>query len=102
MPFQNPMRPYTRADVQSLNPNQNGVYGIFKGTSTIYIGSSGDLRERLLAHLNGDNACITRNTPDQRTGTIVSGDPTTLEGQLIREYSPVCTQRIPSAPPIRP
>ena len=52
MPFANEMRPYTRENILTLKPNQNGVYGIFRDTVAIYVGS-GDLRERLLAHMNG-------------------------------------------------
>jgi len=88
------MRPYTRRDIESLDPNQNGVYGIFRRTIAVYIGS-GDIRERMLAHINGDNPCITRNTPNQWTAEVISGDPTPREGALIREYNPICNKLIP-------
>jgi len=94
MPFSTKMRPYTKGEILSLNPNQNGVYGIFLNTKAIYIGS-GDIRNRMLAHINGDNACITRNTPNQWTGTLVSGDPTAREGELVREYDPICNRVVP-------
>jgi len=94
MPFQHEMRPYTREEVLRLKPNQNGVYGIFRFTDAIYIGS-GDMRERLLAHLGGDNPCITRNMPNAWTGAVLSGDSTMREGELIREYRPKCNQVIP-------
>ncbi len=94
MPFQYPMHPYTRAGVHRINPNQNGVYGIFRDSTAVYIGS-GDLRERLLAHLNGDNPCIGREHPNQRTSEVLSGDPTARESALIREYQPICNQVIP-------
>lgn len=94
MPFTTEMRPYTKEDIEILNPNQNGVYGIFRNTTAIYIGS-GDIRERMLAHINGDNPCISQNTPDQWTGELVSGDPTGREGELIRDYQPICNKAIP-------
>ena len=94
MPFPHPMRPYTRENALTLNPNQNGVYGIFARGTAVYVGS-GDLHERLLAHLGGDNPCITRHAPDTWTGFLVSGDPTRREGELIREYDPVCNRRVP-------
>lgn len=94
MPFTHAMRPYTRENIQTINPKQNGVYGIFRNTTAIYIGS-GDIRERLLAHINGDNDCIIENAPNQWTGVIVSGDPTTREGELIREYDPICNKVVP-------
>ncbi|MBA7665721.1 hypothetical protein ES703_73795 [subsurface metagenome] len=94
MPFTAKMRPYTKQDIESLNPNQNGVYGIFRSTIAVYIGS-GDIKERMLAHINGDNSCITANTPNQWTAEIVSGDPTRRERELIQEYDPICNKRIP-------
>lgn len=94
MAFNAEMRPYTREDISSLKPNQNGVYGIFKGATAIYIGS-GDIRERMLAHIDGDNPCITQNTPDQWTVALVIGDPTGREGELIQEYRPVCNKVLP-------
>ena len=95
MPFPHPMRPYTKPNVLSLDPNQNGVYGIFRDTTAVYIGS-GDIRERLLAHLDGDNECITREKPNVWTGIVFSGDPTKREGELILEYQPVCNKVIPT------
>ena len=94
MPFPHEKRPYTRENILSLNPNQNGIYGIFNGDVAVYIGS-GDLRERLLAHLGGDNPCISRNNPNLWTGIVFSGDPTTREGKLIREYQPICNRVTP-------
>ena len=94
MPFTTNMRPYTRENIESINPNQNGVYGIFQGDSAIYIGS-GDIRDRMLKHIDGDIPCINNNSPNQWTAIVISGDPTSREGELIREYQPVCNQRIP-------
>jgi hypothetical protein len=94
MPFAHKMRPYTEESILALDPNQNGVYGIFRDVTAVYIGS-GDLRERLLAHINGDNPCITSNTPNLWTGEVFSGDPTKREADLIREYRPVCNKVIP-------
>ena len=94
MPFSTNIRPYTKEDILSLKPNQNGVYGIFSNTRAIYIGS-GDIKERMLAHINGDNPCITRNIPNQWTAALVSGDPTAREGELVREYNPICNRVVP-------
>jgi hypothetical protein len=94
MPFQFQMHPYTSESVLRINPNQNGVYGIFRDSTAVYIGS-GDIRERMLAHLNGDNACIVRENPNQRTSEVLSGDPTAREGELIREYQPICNLVVP-------
>ncbi len=94
MPFTHPRRPYNKESILTLDPNQNGVYGIFGYLSALYIGS-GDLRERLLAHMNGDNPCITKNTPKEWTGEVVPGDPKEREAELIREYRPICNQVVP-------
>jgi hypothetical protein len=90
------MRSYTRADIEGLNPNQNGVYGIFigKGKPAIYIGS-GDIRERLLVHIGGDNPCITKRNPNLWTAEVIQGDPTDRERVLITEYQPLCNIVIP-------
>ena len=94
MPFtaQTP-RPYNKADVESLTPNQNGVYGIFKGNICIYVGK-GDIRQRLLAHLNNDNPCITKQQPTTWVGEKLNGDPSAREKELILELNPVCNQKV--------
>jgi len=94
MPLKNEFRPYTRDRVKALNPNQNGVYGLFRGNIAVYIGS-GDIPTRLLAHLDGDNPCITKEAPDQWADEVLKGDPTSREGELIREYDPICNKVIP-------
>ena len=94
MPFTNPMRPYTKEEIEKLNPDQNGVYGIFLGNTAVYIGS-GDIRERMLAHINGDNPCIIAHHPNQWTASLISGDPTGKEGELILEYQPLCNKVVP-------
>lgn len=90
MPFRNRIyRPFTREDIESLRKNQNGIYALFNGKTVIYIGS-GDLRECLLGHLNGDNKCITQNDPDRWLGKVFTEDPSARKQELIEEYSPVC------------
>ncbi len=95
MPFKYDMRPYTREEISSINPDQNGLYGIFRDDKAVYIGS-GDIRERMLAHIDGDNDCITKNTPNQWTGEVSKDDPTKSEGELIQEYNPICNKVIPN------
>jgi hypothetical protein len=92
MPFQFPMRPYTSVDVLMLQEGQNGVYGIFRGTACIYVGK-GDVRSRLLDHLNNDNPCISSNKPDQWTA-VITPDADDLEKKLIYEYKPFCNKRV--------
>jgi len=93
MALQYPLRPFNRLEIVSLNLNQNGVYGLFNGSTCIYIGK-GDIRERLLAHLNGDNPCITKSRPTHWTGEVLAGDPSNREKELIIELRPACNQKI--------
>ena len=60
-PEQEP-RAFTRANIEALTENQMGCYGLFRDGQWIYVGK-GDIRTRLLAHLNGDNTCITTARP---------------------------------------
>jgi len=94
MPFiqQNP-RPFDRPSIEALSPNQNGVYGLFKTGVWIYVGK-GDIRQRLLDHLNGDNPCINRERPTHWVAEVFNADPSQREQQLITELSPLCNQRI--------
>lgn len=90
MPFRNRIyRPYSREDVECLKQNQNGIYAIFSGSTVVYIGS-GDIRERLLAHLSGEKPEIARHNPDRWLGRVFTEDPTSRMKELIKEYSPVC------------
>jgi len=58
----------------------------------IYVGS-GDLRARLLDHLNGDNSCITRQGPTNFVG-VVTNDYINEEKRLILELNPVCNRKV--------
>jgi len=94
MPFsQQTPRLFTRQNIEALRPNQNGVYGLFKQGVWIYVGK-GDIRQRLLDHLNGDNLLITLQQPTHWVDEIVQGDPSAREKQLIVELNPICNQKI--------
>ena len=53
---------FNRADIL-LIPKQSGVYALYSRDKYIYIGEGQDIQARLLAHLEGDNARITRMQP---------------------------------------
>jgi hypothetical protein len=94
VPFsQQTPRVFNRQNVEALNPNQYGVYGLFKAGRWIYVGK-GDIRQRLLAHLNGDNPCITREAPTHWVDEVISGDPSSREKQLIIELQPSCNEKV--------
>lgn len=84
--------PFTRSAIESLAPDQQGVYGLFKTNVWVYIGK-GNIRQRLLDHYNGDNPCITREAP---THWIAEPCRNTDEREedLLREIPTVCNQRI--------
>jgi excinuclease UvrABC nuclease subunit len=94
MPFppQTP-RLFTKAAIEVLNPNQNGVYGIFRdGGSWIYVGR-GDIRARLLSHVAGNNPAITAQRPTHFVTSVTQND-VALERQLILELNPVANQKV--------
>ena len=96
MPFiQQTPREFNQYNVDSLNANQYGVYGLFKQGTWVYVGK-GDIRQRLLSHLNGDNPCISRLQPTHWVGEVYSNEPsaTEREKQLIVELSPICNEKI--------
>jgi len=93
VPFNNnTVRPFTRAGIEAINPNQIGVYGLFKPKVWVYIGR-GDIRDRLLKHLNGDNPCITREAPTSWIAEVTSND-VQRERELIAELNSVCNRRV--------
>ena len=55
MAFAHPSKPFTQAQIETINPNQSGVYGLLRANAWIYLGR-GNIRERLLGHLHGDHA----------------------------------------------
>lgn len=95
MPFiQQIPRAYTRQNVEALNSNQFGVYGIFRQGRWVYIGK-GDIRKRLLDHLNRNNPLILAAQPTHWVDEVCV-DPimSNREKQLILELQPLCNQRI--------
>ena len=85
-------RAFTRANVETLNPDQWGCYGIFKQGQWIYVGK-GDIRTRLLAHLNGDIPCITRSGATHWVD-MVTANFDRVEKELIVELNPICNQKV--------
>jgi len=95
MPFiKQAPRAFNRQNVEALNPNQFGVYGIFRQGRWIYIGK-GDIRQRLLDHLNGDSPSILAAQPTHWVDEVCD-DPvmSNREKQLIIELNPLCNQKI--------
>jgi hypothetical protein len=94
MPFvQQIPREFTRANIEAIKPGSNGVYGLFKTNQWVYVGK-GDIRQRLLNHLNGDNPSITIIGPTHYVDEIIMSDPSSREKQLILELNPICNQKV--------
>jgi len=85
-------RPFTKEGVEWLKPNQYGVYGLFRSDAWVYVGR-GDIRTRLLDHLNGGNPRITREKPTHYVAEVTSNDET-REKQLITELNPIANQKV--------
>lgn len=93
MPFlKQQARTFSRPGISELNPNQYGVYGIFNQNQWIYIGK-GDIRQRLLDHLNGDNTRILQFRPTGFVAEVIS-NADAREKELCRELQPTCNQRL--------
>lgn len=94
MPFSNDkVFKFDRATIEWLSPNQGGVYGLYVASKNwVYVGK-GDIRARLLAHLNGDNPCITGQRPTHFL-TEVTPSMDAREKELILELNPSCNRRV--------
>jgi hypothetical protein len=93
MPFHND-RPclFDRQTIESFDAGQAGVYALYNDQEWIYIGR-GEIRQRLLDHLNGNIPAINTNAPTHFIAEITS-DALYREKQLLREYKTSC-----NAPP---
>lgn len=81
--------PFDHRTVESLPANKRGCYGLYVEGRWVYVGRSLDIRGRLLDHLDGDNACITRWAPTHFV-TVVTNDDVNQERELINELRPAC------------
>lgn len=93
MPFpaQN-SRSFNVATIESLSPNQTGVYGILRDDAWIYVGR-GDIRTRLLDRVNGGNPRITREKPTRFVFEVTQND-VAREKTLILELDPIANQKV--------
>lgn len=88
----NSCRIYSRPCVEVLCQDQMGVYGLFRNGCCVYIGK-GDIRERLLAHLSGDNPRITLAAPTHYAA-CVTPNMDAIEKAMILTYFPGCNRRV--------
>lgn len=81
---------FTRRNIQALAEGQMGVYGLRKEGTWIYVGS-GDIRGRLVGHLNRDNNCIRFQAPTHLEYEVTD-DYVNREKALIAELNPSCNR----------
>ncbi len=100
MPFPpQPPRPFTLENIEAIQGNPTGVYGLFREETWIYVGS-GDIKKRLLEHYYGDNPSIDRENPTHWAVVIMidkegkTTDPVPREKGLILELDPICNKSV--------
>lgn len=93
MPFveQEP-RTFNRINALNLKEDQYGVYGLYRADAWVYVGK-GDIRQRLLDHLAGDNFCIQRQKPTHWVDEVTE-NADAREKELIAELDPICNRRV--------
>ena len=94
MPFPNQVpRAFTKANIEAIKLGTVGVYGLFVNQGGwVYVGR-GDIRARLLDHLNGGNPCINKAKPTHYVD-VITNDDENIEKQLILELKPGCNQKV--------
>ena len=86
---------FSRPSIITNAPSQSGIYGLYKGQQWIYFGESGNIRERLLADLGGDNDYINRLRPTNFSFELhPENQRVERQNQLILEYHPPCNQKL--------
>jgi excinuclease UvrABC nuclease subunit len=95
MPFsKNTGFAFSELGIATYAPRQSGVYGIYNGTTWIYIGEAENLEARLYEHfrqISDQSARIWRKSPTHFIFELCDArSRTRLEAQLIRELNPVC------------
>jgi hypothetical protein len=79
---------FSTVGLLAVPPGAIGVYGIFRTDGWVYIGQ-GQILERLLSHLRGDNPCIARSGATNFVFEL-SMNPVERERELLREISTSC------------
>lgn len=93
MPFPEQIpRAFNKANILAITPGQIGCYGLLRQGQWVYVGK-GDIRDRLLDHLNGGNPCISRQQPTHWVD-VVTNNCDAVEKQLIVELQPACNLKV--------
>ncbi len=87
--------PFDATSIHIYAPNQSGVYALHDSQRWIYVGETENLHDRLMQHVNGDNACVTRQRPTHFSFELWPGQQRVRrQDQLIVELGPSCNQRL--------
>jgi hypothetical protein len=84
-------RPFSRANVEALQPRQLGCYGLFRRGEWIFVGA-GDIRAQLLGHLNGDESCVLHARPTHWVD-VLTDNMYEEANRLIVELEPICNRK---------
>jgi excinuclease UvrABC nuclease subunit len=86
---------YNEQSIINNAPAGSGVYAIYRENQWIYIGESGNVRDRLLEHIRRqENPCIVRSNPTHFAYELVAAPyRVQRQDQLIAEFHPSCNQR---------
>lgn len=91
MPWRNRGFLYNANSIFKHAPRASGVYAIFREGYWIYIGQADDIRDRLMAHLNGEDRCIARYLPTAFSFELwAPGERSDRWHELVSELNPPC------------
>ncbi len=88
---ESPQRTFDRATIEAHAPDGPGVYILFRGDKCVYLGR-GNIREKLLRHVEGDVECIVRHKPTHWYCIKTTSDLPGLERLLAAEFKPLCSE----------
>lgn len=84
---------FSRSEIMALQDGQMGVYGLYNQDQWIYVGG-GNVRGRLVGHLNRDNNCIGFQSPTHMVFEYTDDHEDRVKA-LITELSPHCNPQVP-------
>jgi hypothetical protein len=87
-------QPFERSAVAGLRAGVVGCYGLFRRERWVYIGT-GDIRARLLAHLDGDRPWLAGDEPTHWV-VIETSEYETAARDLVIACAPSCIVRSPA------
>ncbi len=88
-----PSYQFSRTSILLNAPQEPGIYVLQADTTWIYVGETENIRAQLVAHLDGDNLCITMHSTLRFSYELVpSVIRTWRRDDLIKAYRPTCNQ----------